>query len=154
MTNLIRKLHRRQHLAENVVFVDGISGCGKSMISPVLSSLQRGELWMLNHIFEYSIQGCTDNITVSVDPINAGNDLTICPSLPPFNLTGLPSGGIWNGINIINQNTGFYDPSNNIVVDLVTYSFNQCIDTVEINVVDTEVFEDTLFLCHNSSELF
>ena len=107
-----------------------------------------------NHIFEYSIQGCTDNITVSVDPINAGNDLTICPSLPPFNLTGLPSGGIWNGINIINQNTGFYDPSNNIGVDLVTYSFNQCIDTVEINVVDTEVFEDTLFLCHNSSELF
>ena len=55
MTNLIRKLHRRQHLAENVVFVDGISGCGKSMISPVLSSLQRGELWMLNHIFEYSL---------------------------------------------------------------------------------------------------
>ena len=54
-----------------------------------------------NHIFEYSIQGCTDNITVSVDPINAGNDLTICPSLPAFNLTGLPSGGIWNGINTV-----------------------------------------------------
>ncbi len=55
MTNLTRKLYREQKLAENVVFVDGISGCGKSMIAPVLSSLKRGELWMLDHIFEYSL---------------------------------------------------------------------------------------------------
>ena len=39
-------------------------------------------------------------------------------------------------------------------VDLVTYSNNSCIDTVEINVVNTELFEDTLFLCHNSPNLF
>ncbi len=107
-----------------------------------------------SHIFEYSIEGCSDNITVTVDQIDAGNDLTICPSQSPFNLSGLPVGGIWNGINIVNQNTGLFDPSNNLGVDLVTYSFNQCVDTVEIDVLDTELFEDTLFLCHNSSELF
>ena len=59
-----------------------------------------------------------------------------------------------NGLNVINQNTGLYDPSINLGVDLVTYSNSSCIDTVEINVVNTELFEDTLFLCHNSSNLF
>lgn len=107
-----------------------------------------------SHTFEYSIEGCSDNVTISVDPIDAGDDLTICPTQSSFNLIGLPNGGIWNGINIVNQNTGLYDPSNNLGIDLVTYSNNQCIDTIEINNIDTELFEDTLFLCHNSSDLF
>ena len=107
-----------------------------------------------SHTFEYSIEGCSDNVTISVDPIDAGDDLTICPTQSAFNLIGLPIGGIWNGINIVNQNTGLYNPSNNLGIDLVTYSNNQCVDTIEINNIDTELFEDTLFLCHNSSELF
>ena len=48
-----RKPFREQSLAENIVFIDGISGSGKSMIAPLISTFQRGELWMLNHIFEY-----------------------------------------------------------------------------------------------------
>ena len=78
----------------------------------------------------------------------------MCPFQSQFNLTGLPLGGIWNGLNVINQNNGLYDPSINLGVDLVTYSNSSCIDTVEINVVNTELFEDTLFLCHNSPNLF
>ena len=107
-----------------------------------------------NHDFQYSIQGCSDIINVNVQEIDAGDNFTVCPSQPSFNLTATPLGGIWNGINVVNQNTGLYDPSTNLGIDLVTYSNNQCVDTVEVNVVNTELFEDTLFLCHNSSELF
>ena len=91
--------------------------------------------------FEYSIEGCSDNVTVNVNEIDAGGNFTVCPFQSQFNLTGLPLGGIWNGLNVINQNTGLYDPSINLGVDLVTYSNSSCTDTVEINVVNTELFE-------------
>lgn len=48
-----RKFIRNQELAENIVIIDGFSCSGKSMIAPILSSLERGELWILNHIYEY-----------------------------------------------------------------------------------------------------
>ena len=44
--------------------------------------------------FEYSIEGCSDNITVNVNEIDAGDDFTACPFQSQFNLTGLPLGGI------------------------------------------------------------
>tara|TARA_B100001123_G_scaffold135361_2_gene157005 strand:- start:11466 stop:12464 length:999 start_codon:yes stop_codon:yes gene_type:complete len=55
MQKLSREPYREQSLAKNIVFIDGMSGSGKSMIAPVLSSCKRGELWMLDHIFEYSL---------------------------------------------------------------------------------------------------
>ena len=104
-----------------------------------------------NHIFEYSIIGCSDNISVFIDEINAGQDLTVCPSENTFNLLANPSGGLWAGNNIINLNTGLYDPSLVSGIDLVTYSYNNCSDTAEINVVNTELYVDSLFFCHNLS---
>lgn len=44
---------RPQRLAEEVVFVDGLSRSGKSLVAPVLSSFERSELWRLDHNFEY-----------------------------------------------------------------------------------------------------
>ena len=44
---------RPQRLAENVVFIDGFSSSGKSLIAPILSSLHRSELWRLDHNFEF-----------------------------------------------------------------------------------------------------
>jgi hypothetical protein len=38
------RVSRRDHLAPRVVFVDGIEGCGKTMLSPILSALDRAEL--------------------------------------------------------------------------------------------------------------
>ena len=107
-----------------------------------------------NHVFEYSIQGCADNVSVYLEEIDAGDDMTICPSQLPFNLISSPIGGSWSGINIVNSNTGLYDPSLNVGLDLVTYTNNLCVDTVEINIVDTQLFEDSLFLCHNSPQQF
>jgi hypothetical protein len=44
---------RPQKLAETVVFIDGFSGSGKSMIAPILSSFERGELWLLHDSVDY-----------------------------------------------------------------------------------------------------
>ena len=104
-----------------------------------------------NHIFEYSIQGCSNNITVFLDEINAGNNMTICPDNLPFNLLASPSGGVWSGNNITNFNSGLYDPSISSGLDIVTYSYNSCTDTAEINILNTELLRDSLFFCHNSS---
>ena len=140
------------HTWSSDIAIDKISILGGPITSN--GSILTSVITSGTNIFEYSIEGCSDNVTVSVNEIDAGDDFTVCPFQSQFNLTGLPLGGIWNGLNVINQNTGLYDPSINLGVDLVTYSNNSCIDTVEINVVNTELFEDTLFLCHNSPNLF
>jgi len=40
-------------LCENVAFVDGMPGTGKSLIAPFVSSMKECELWKLNHLYEY-----------------------------------------------------------------------------------------------------
>ena len=44
---------RPQRLAEQVVFIDGFSSSGKSVLAPIVASLERSELWLLDHSFEY-----------------------------------------------------------------------------------------------------
>jgi len=39
-----RKLSRRDELAENIIIVDGFPGCGKTMLSPIMASLDRVEI--------------------------------------------------------------------------------------------------------------
>ena len=43
-------ISRNKMMAENIVIVDGQPGCGKSMMSPIVSSFKRVEL--LTYIFE------------------------------------------------------------------------------------------------------
>ena len=47
------KLTRNLHIAEKIVFVDGFSGTGKSILGPVLGSLKDVEKQRIEHIFEY-----------------------------------------------------------------------------------------------------
>ena len=42
-------------LCNNITFIDGFSGSGKSLIAPFISSLPGAELWKLNHLYEYII---------------------------------------------------------------------------------------------------
>ncbi len=44
---------RPQVIAKDIVVIDGMSTAGKSFVAPLLSSLDRGELWTLNHLYEY-----------------------------------------------------------------------------------------------------
>lgn len=48
-----RTLVRPQKLAESVVIIDGVSGSGKTLVAPLLSTMTRGELWIFDHLFEY-----------------------------------------------------------------------------------------------------
>ena len=44
---------RPQELAKDIVIVDGMSSSGKALISPLLSTLRRGELWQLDHLLDF-----------------------------------------------------------------------------------------------------
>jgi len=44
---------RMGHLAEKVVFVDGLAGCGKTMLSPIISAFDRVELLTYSYEIEY-----------------------------------------------------------------------------------------------------
>jgi len=49
----MNKLTRHTHIAENIVFVDGISGSGKSVLFPILGSFRNVEKIRIEHIYEY-----------------------------------------------------------------------------------------------------
>lgn len=44
---------RDMHIAEHIVFVDGLNGTGKSILAPVLGSFERVEKQRLEHNYEY-----------------------------------------------------------------------------------------------------
>ena len=44
---------RKHHLAERIVFVDGLPGCGKTLFSPIVASLDRVELLTYAYEIEY-----------------------------------------------------------------------------------------------------
>ena len=48
--------NRPQSFNNKIVFIDGFSGSGKSMIAPILSSYNSAEIWKLDHVFEYCLK--------------------------------------------------------------------------------------------------
>jgi len=50
MNSSQREIIRKKHLAENIVIIDGFPGCGKTLFSPIISSLERVEI--MHYIFE------------------------------------------------------------------------------------------------------
>ena len=101
------------------------------------------------HNLIYSIEGCDDFVDITVKEINAGGDTTICPAQGVFNIIGLPIGGSWTGNHITNPNLGTFDPSLGLGSDMLTYTFNGCIDTVYYSVIETTIQDDTLVFCNN-----
>ena len=53
MEPMIPIVDRHVHIAEQVVFVDGLTGTGKTMMGPVLGSLDRVEVQRFDHIPEF-----------------------------------------------------------------------------------------------------
>jgi len=47
------KIVRNNILCKNITFIDGLSGSGKSLIAPFISSLSSSELWKISHLYEY-----------------------------------------------------------------------------------------------------
>ena len=48
---------RENNLVDNIVFVDGTARCGKSLLAPILTSLERVEIERMEGIFDYISMG-------------------------------------------------------------------------------------------------
>jgi gliding motility-associated-like protein len=85
----------------------------------------------------YFYAGCSDDVVVNVRGIYAGAPNAACPGTSPFNVTGYsPFGGTWSGPNI--TSAGLFDPIDTGVF-VVTYTWNGCTDTKDINVYPISV---------------
>ena len=98
---------------------------------------------------QYSIQGCDDLLNITIKEVDAGNDTSACPLQNPFNLSGIPSGGIWSGNYITNQTNGTFDPALASGPTNVLYEINGCQDTININVINTEILIGNYDICQN-----
>ncbi len=48
------RVGRDGHLVEQILFIDGLNGSGKTMMTPILSTLARVEVQRFEHIYEYT----------------------------------------------------------------------------------------------------
>ena len=91
--------HRHTHIVPRVVFLNAVSGSGKALFGPVVSSLERVEKHRLEHIFEYlGIQAAFGKISpdVVVSMMRLYADFTLYNglisrevNLRPFDDTGI-----------------------------------------------------------------
>lgn len=107
------------------------------------------------HNLTYTLHGCDAQYQVYVHPIYAGSDQSSCPAQSPFLLpAATPGGGLWNGLGLVDANTGLYDPwqadNGNNENDTLTYALpNGCVDTMVMYVRWTNIGLDTLVFCES-----
>ena len=46
------KFKKKNQLAKNLLFIDGLSGSGKSLIAPIITSLSKSEFFLYDHLFD------------------------------------------------------------------------------------------------------
>ncbi|MEL6867246.1 MAG: gliding motility-associated C-terminal domain-containing protein, partial [Bacteroidota bacterium] len=77
--------------------------------------------------------GCSGSKWVHVGPIELSPVDTLCQSDAPFELEGLPRGGLWSGAGILDSLTGLFDPSEGEPGDnWLHYQINGCSDSLYI----------------------
>ena len=104
-----------------------------------------------NHELIYNVTGCTDTLLMEVINVSAGNDSIVCPSNAPFNLVGVPSGGVWSGDAVTGSQ---FDPGFNgglNFADTLTYTSQGCVAQKIIYALNTTVSPDTLDVCPNDT---
>lgn len=104
------------------------------------------------HTLHYQLHGCSDSIQVFVQALSLGGNLIICPEAEPVWLGNAnPPGGIWSGWGVIDSAAGIYDPSFAIgqgdMNDQITYTWGECFASRQVQIRETSVGIDTLWLC-------
>jgi gliding motility-associated-like protein len=103
-----------------------------------------------SNLVNYFFKGCSDTVNMVVVSVDAGPDTNACPSQLPFNLASAsPLSGSWSGNGITDTNAGTFNPSatvGNWMSNLV-YTFKGCADTLLMDVVQTNIVQDTLYYC-------
>ncbi len=75
---------RPVHLTEKVVFLDGISGTGKTMMGPLLASFERVEIGRFNHLYEYL---CAFDFLKRIEPDAAESLVKMYIDLDLYNIS-------------------------------------------------------------------
>ncbi|MFB0998085.1 MAG: hypothetical protein QMC28_05240, partial [Flavobacteriales bacterium] len=103
-----------------------------------------------SNLVNYFFKGCSDTVNMVVVSVDAGPDTNACPSQLPFNLASAsPLSGSWSGNGITDTNAGTFNPIatvGNWMSNLV-YTFKGCADTLLMDVVQTNIVQDTLYYC-------
>ncbi|MGB1031096.1 MAG: CUB domain-containing protein, partial [Flavobacteriales bacterium] len=89
---------------------------------------------------------CYDSVIIDIIPIDAGLTTAACPGSPPFNLGGVPLGGVWSGDYTMIDGT--FDPQVAGTYE-AEYAINGCTDIVTINVEDILGSFDPQDLCQS-----
>ncbi len=101
-----------------------------------------------SNLLSYLYKGCLDTVNMVVKTVNAGIDTNSCPSQPSFNLSpGTPATGLWSGTGV--SSAGLFNPSTlpgNWNTNLI-YTFDGCSDTLEMEVIQTNIIPDTIYVC-------
>lgn len=74
---------RPRHIAERIVFLDGLTGTGKTMMGPILGSFARMEIGKFNHLYEYL---CALDFLHRVEPDAAESLVKMYTDLDLYNL--------------------------------------------------------------------
>ena len=93
----------------------------------------------------------SDTITINVvPPPQTQNNISICQTDPPINLTAIPIGGTWSGSGITNNINGTFNPDGLISgVYSIDYGFSGCTDNLDITVLEINAGYD-ISACPNS----
>jgi hypothetical protein len=75
-------IRRREHLAEKVVLVDGLDGCGKTMLAPIVSALDRVELLSYAYAIEHL---CSLRHLGKIDATAAAAEISMLVDLQLYN---------------------------------------------------------------------
>lgn len=77
------KFIRKKKLAQKILFVDGLSGSGKSLIGPLITSMKKSEYWIYDHLFEEIVALLVNN---KIDLSSARSLLRIHADMNIYNL--------------------------------------------------------------------
>ena len=103
---VVRRTGRNVHLAETVVFLDGLSGTGKTMMGPILSSFDRVEVQRMDHTYDYL---CTMQFLGQIEPEAVVTLLRLHTDLVIYNaMLGRESNFRWKDLSgVLNNPRGW-----------------------------------------------
>ena len=108
MDNL--KFVRPQKLAQNIIFVDGLSASEKTLIAPLLSTIEHGGVWIVKNLIEYL---CSMNTLTDMGGDSAKTLIQMLTDLDLYNL-------------MISRNVNFRpDDASGTDINLLTKSYQK-----------------------------
>lgn len=78
------KFIRKKKLAQKILIIDGLSGSGKSLVGPIITSMKKSEFWIYDHLFDEVVVLLANN---KVDFNSAQSLLRVHADMNIYNLS-------------------------------------------------------------------